>query len=103
LAEDPYFSLVSVDQDLVRLALFGVKLVHWIVPKKNSSRFHSHCWYWAKRILYVLLLEQWSVMDQVKKQSWDFESGCGCSIGLRRGCDEGGALEVGKRGGKGLI
>jgi hypothetical protein len=35
LAEDPSFKLVSADQDLVRPALFGVKLDHWVVPEEN--------------------------------------------------------------------
>lgn len=34
---DPYFKLVLADQDLVRLVLFGSKVVYWVLPDQTLS------------------------------------------------------------------
>ena len=42
---DPHFKLVLADQDLVRLVLFGSKVVYWVLPDikvTRPSRQHQH-------------------------------------------------------------
>ena len=50
---DPHFKLVLADQDLVRLVLFGSKVVYWVLPVKNLSPASAL----VRGFLFVLLLD----------------------------------------------
>jgi hypothetical protein len=50
---DPHFRLVLADQDLVRLVLFGSKVVHWVLPEKTLSPASLL----VRHFLFVLFLD----------------------------------------------
>jgi hypothetical protein len=50
---DPHFKLVLADQDLVRLVLFGSKVVHWVFPEKALSPASVL----VRGFLFVLILD----------------------------------------------
>lgn len=50
---DLHLRLVLADQDLVRLVLFGSKVVYWVLPDKTSSPASAL----VRNFLFVLLLD----------------------------------------------
>lgn len=50
---DPHFRLILADQDLVRLVLFGSKVVQWVLPDTTFSPASAL----VRGFLFVLLLD----------------------------------------------
>ena len=50
---DPHFKLVLADQDLVRLVLFGSKVVYWVLPDQTLSPASAL----VRDFLFVLFLD----------------------------------------------